>query len=365
MRNKPFTCKLVAFFFIAMLFAPQFAIAKNKRPGRPTAAVEVAQVIERKTSETINLVGTIHALKQSEISAEVDGRVVSFTKSEGTAVKKADLVVALDETPYRIQAQGARGRLSSARVALKKAELAKKRARKLFEQKIASEEMWQNAELDVETANADLVQRMAELEQAELDLDRCRARAPYDGYISRKLTEVGVWVQDGTGLFEIIDIKQVDVVVEAPERSIRQFALGTSAKVFIDAYPQMKFSGTVATVSPLADLKSRTFMVKIRVDNSNAVIKAGMSARVKVGGDGKRKTMLIPRDAILWRARKAIVFTVTDGTVKEITVSLGRQMGELVVATGDIYPGLKLVVTGNEILRNGDPVKIVGEKTFN
>ncbi len=367
MQNKFSAVHLCALLAITLIIAPQQGLAqkkKDKKNGRPPATVELATVIERNISASINLTGAVRALTESVVAAEVNGRVVKFSKKEGDEVKRNETVALLDGTSYRIILRGAKGQLVKAEIALERARLAAKRAKELFEQKIASEEVEQNAELDVKTAEAEIMLRKAELEQAEYNLARCEVKAPYNGFVARKLTDVGNWVNDGDGLFEIIDIHKVEVVVEAPERYLNEFSIGREAQVTIDAYPGKTFKGKVVAVSPKADLKSRTFRVKVGMDNPNSAIKAGMLARVTVTTSEQKNAVLIPRDAIVWRARRAMVFTVNEGKAKSSIVTIGRQQGVFVEASGAIKPGMKLVVTGNEILRDGSPVNVVGEKSY-
>ncbi|VAX24777.1 hypothetical protein MNBD_NITROSPINAE04-1835 [hydrothermal vent metagenome] len=367
MQNKFSAVSLCALLAIMLIVAPQQGLAqkkKDKKKGRPPAVVELATVIERNISASINLTGAVQALTESVVAAEVNGRVIKFSKKEGDEVKRNETVALLDRTSYRIILRGAKGQLVKAEIALERARLAAKRAKELFEQKIASEEVEQNAELDVKMAEAEIMLRKADLEQAEYNLARCEVRAPYNGFVARKLTDVGNWVNDGDGLFEIIDIHRIEVVVEAPERYLREFSMGREAQVTLDAYPGKTFKGKIAAVSPKADLKSRTFRVKVGMDNPNSAIKAGMLARVTVTTSEQKDVVLIPRDAIVWRARRAMVFTVNEGKAKSAIVTIGRQQGAFVEASGAIKRGMKLIVTGNEILRDGSPVNVVGEKSY-
>lgn len=361
---------VIGFFCISLslcLTAPTSALAQKKggAPAAPPAPVEVSAAIEKDVSAPIELVGTAHALTDSVISAEEDGRVVSFDNIEGDFVKKSDTVVLLDETPYKLNARAARGTLEKAKVALARARLAEERVKELYIEEVASEEARQNAELETRAAVAEVMLRQAQLEQAEYELSRCKVKAPFSGYISRKIVDVGEWVKKGDGLFEVIDIHKVDIVVEAPERFIADLAKGKKASVKLDAYPGRTFEGSIKVVFPKADIKTRTFMVKIEVGNKDGMIKAGMVSRVSVASGKGKKAVLIPRDAVVRRARKSVVFTIgEDGAARMITVTLGRQYGESVEVKEGIHAGDILIVTGNEILRDGQPVRVVGEKSF-
>lgn len=357
---------LATLVFLAAAPAPSLAQAKgNGAKAAPAAPVELAPVIQKDVSTTIELVGTARPGAKAMISAEAPGRVVFFGKVEGDEVKKDEPVVSLDETLYKIEVNAARGALKKAVAALEKARLAEKRVRELYKKNVASEEAMQNAALEVKAAEAEAALREADLARAEYRLSRLKVRAPFDGRISRKLVEAGEWVKEGDGLYEIVNLERVDVIVEAPEMNIESFTRGKRATFTLDAHPGASYEGVVRAVAPRADVKTRTFTVRIGVDNSKGDILAGMMARVSISADEPEKATMIPRDAVVWRARKPVVFTVDDeGRAKEIPVRLGRQRGELVEALGDLRAGLPLVVTGNEILRDGQPVAVVGERRY-
>ncbi|MGK7346327.1 MAG: efflux RND transporter periplasmic adaptor subunit [Candidatus Nitrospinota bacterium M3_3B_026] len=354
---------LVVIIALAAGPAPSFAQAGNG--GAPPAPVEVAPVIQKDVSTSVELVGTVHPGAEAMVSAEAPGRVISFSKIEGDKVKEGEPVVSLDDTLYRIEVNTARGALQKAQAALEKARLAEERARELYKQKVASEEAMQNAALEVKAAKAEVALRKADLARAEHNLSRLKVRAPFDGWISRKLVEAGEWVKEGDGLYEIINLDRVDVIVEAPEVNIESFTRGKKTGFTLDAHPGAAYEGRIRAVSPKADAKTRTFMTRIGVDNRKGDILAGMVARVNIPAGEPEKTIMIPRDAVVWMARKPVVFTVDgDGRAKAVPVRLGRQRGELVEARGDLREGLPLVVTGNEILRDGQPVDVVGERSY-
>lgn len=350
---------LTLIIFCVVVTAPQDSLAQKKTRARPPVPVELKPVIEKEISASINLIGTVRALKESVISTEVDGRVIAINKKEGDVATEGEVIVALDEAPYRIRVRAAEGNELKAIAALEKAKLAARRARKLFTKEITSEELKQNAEWDVKAAEGELVIRKAELEQARLNLARCRIKAPYDGFFAKKLTDIGYWVKNGDGLFEMVDIHMVEVQVEAPERHIKAFTIGSHVQVTLDAYPEKVFKGAIDAISPKGNIKTRAFTVKISIDNEKSEIKAGMLARAQFSTELKTKVILIPRDAVVWKSRKALVFTVDgEGKAKSRQVILGRQHGDLVEAKGGLVPGLKVIVTGNEILRDGQNVAV-------
>ena len=353
--------------FAISIFALQSGAQQKKKSGkvqRPPASVEVASIIEKEVVASVELVGNVRAATEATVSAEIDGRIVSFSKREGEPAAKGEAVLRLDESLSAIRAREAKGRLVQAIANLKKAELAARRANELYEKKIASMENKQNADLDVDWAMSAVVLREAELDLADYELDQANIRAPFAGFITKRHTQTGAWVKKGDKVFDIVDTRMVEIITEIPEHLIASASKAKTAQLSFDAYPGKTFEGDIAALVPRANPKTRTFPVRIVMDNPEFLIKAGMFVRIILPTSKKKKAMLIPRDAVVWRFRKAFVFTADEkGKVRSYTVTLGRQYGEKVEAISrELSAGMKLVVTGNEILRDGQTVRVVGEK---
>jgi len=347
----------------AALFSTAPAAQSKKKKGRPPATVLVAEIMEKEVSASVELVGSVRALTDVTVSAETTGRVEKFSKREGDAVRKGEAVCLLDKTTNKIRAREAKGRLDFAVADLKKAELASIRARDLYSEKVASLENMQNAELDVESKKSNLDLRLAELDQAEYELERTSIRAPFGGFITKRYADTGAWVEKGDNIFDIVNTRKVEVITEIPEHLISVASNSKEVQVALDAYPGKIFAGKIAALVPKANPKTRTFPVRIVLDNPKFLIKAGMFVRVSIPSEVKKKALLIPRDAVVWRFRKALVFSADkEGKVKSYRVKLGRQYGERVEAKGNISVGMMLIVSGNEILRDGQKVMVAGEK---
>ena len=347
MRQKKIFSGLVLLIAMVSLFTisandamAQAGKKKGKKSKRPPASVEVAVVMEEEVAGSVEIVGSARAFTQTAVSAEVMGRIVAFGAREGDNVKKGDVVVSLHDALFLIKEREAQGRLRQADAALKKAELAARRANELYVKKVASLENKEYADLDVEVAHANLELRTAELDNAKYNLDRTKISAPFTGFITRRYVAEGSWVEKGDKIFDMVDTSKVEVIAEIPEHLISAATKGKIAQLEFDAYIGKKFEGVIASLAPKANPKTRTFPVRIEMDNPGHAIKDGMFVRVSLLSQDRRKAMLIPRDAVVWRFRRALVFTAgAEGKVKSFSVKLGRQFGERVVATGDITTG--------------------------
>lgn len=201
-------------------------------------------------------------------------------------------------------------------------------------------------------------------------LDKHTIRAPFDGVVTEKQSEAGRWVKQGDPIASMVDLNIADVVVDLPEQYVAQVRLGTPARVEVDALPDVQIEAVVTRIVPQAQRQGRTFPVKVEVQNSvddqgQPMLKAGMLARVAIPLGRPRDSLVVPKDALVLGGPTPTVMRVVPDrenqgqwTVAIIPVQTGVATGNQIEILGDVQPGDRVVVRGNERLRPGMPVRI-------
>ncbi len=218
-------------------------------------------------------------------------------------------------------------------------------------------------------ARARMDRQQNEVERLEDIRTKYTMVAPFDGYVTAKRTEVGEWVDKGQVVAEVIELKQVDVEAMVPENDVHKIRPGMEAKVIAPSLANQVFSGTVVIIVPQADARSRTFRVKVRVNNSESsgrpVLKGGLFADVLLPVGEPQKVMLVPKDAIvLGGPSPAVVVFEPDmpggdeGKVRPVNIELGVSEEERVAVRGELSPGDLVVVRGNERLFPDQRVRV-------
>ncbi len=202
----------------------------------------------------------------------------------------------------------------------------------------------------------------AEVERLTEQYQRHTMFAPFDGYVTAELTEVGQWVMQGDPVAEIAELSQVDVEIGVLEDYVARLNTTVIGDVEIPSLRGRRFEGKVAIINPQADARSRTFPVKVRVPNEEhskvPLLKAGMFARVTLGVGDPVAVPLIPKDAVVLNAKAPLVYVVdTDAKsgksiARPVPVTLGASRGLWIsVGPGEIKEGDQVVIEGNERLR--------------
>lgn len=247
-------------------------------------------------------------------------------------------------------------------------------AQRLLEKlKITRESRLQQARSKVE-AQEEEIKRLQEL-KAEYTI-----RAPFSGYVTSKNTELGQWVARGETVLEIIQLDPIELVVPVPQTYIQSLqqtlekhrANNTKlmAQVAVDSLPQL-LEGEVVTIIPQADLRSRSFPVKIRLKNprmpSGHLLKAGMLARGTMFIGDEADIMLVKKDALVLSSHDKSLYVVsqdpkTQQTIARLVpVEVGASIEDWIQVVGDVKPGDQVVVVGNERLRPGQSIAVAKE----
>jgi RND family efflux transporter MFP subunit len=323
----------------------------------PRSRVQYTLVRQHEIQKRVQLPGTVEAPKSSQVASEVEGAVAELHAREGQHVNKGAPLVSLkaEHLEYELQAAEAQHREAEARFALAERNL--ERSKNLFEGEILSRQQLDDARFELEAWRGRIDQLAAEIRRIRLDLERSVVTAPFSGIVAAELTEVGQWVGKGTTVMELISPYQLEVRVEVPERHYGDFKTGTAVNVTFDAVPGYEITGNVASVVPRASAQARTFPLRVRIDDEQGRIGAGMIAKVSLAAGEGRQALLVPKDALVTRGSDRFVYVVeSDQAVKMLPVTTGIGVGSWVEVRGPVSTESKVITRGNERIRPGQQV---------
>ena len=319
--------------------------------------VEIVEVQEQDVVEWIHDIGSISADKRVTLSAEVGGKVAEIGAEMGDQVAKGDLLARLDDERNRIARDRALADVETAEANLENSKREAEREASLFEDKITSEHSIDQAELKARIDAGQLKVARAALAAAERNLSDSKIVSPIDGEITRRHIDAGELVQPGTPLFDIVNIDRVKVTIQVSERDITAIRKGQSCEISVDGYPGIVFSGAVSSIGAEADEQTRTFPAEILVVNDRAErLLPGFIGRVQIRGRTFKNAIFLPQEVIVQREGQPVVFVVGSDTASARTVELGYAHRGKVIITEGLSPGDKVVVTGQQSLRNNAKV---------
>ena len=364
---------------IWFLWKPSTSRNGPSRRQRPEAAVavELAPVERIDLSEIGDYTGTLSPLSEFLLAPKIAGRLEKILVHIGDTVRGGDLVAVLDDEEYSQQVSQANAELEVARASLQQVSSALENARREFQRteelrkkKIASESQRDAAEAEftsqqakMKVALAQVAQKEAALNIANLRLLYTRIRVPNNGgaeqVIGERFVDQGALLAPNTPIVSILDIRKLIAVIHVIEKDYFKIKTGQQTMITTDALPGKTFSGKVVRIAPLLKEKSREARVEIEVDNPGMILKPGMFIRLQILYAVHDDATVVPVAALVKRDEVQGVFQVDHTTqqARFIPVSIGIiQRGQAEVLT----PALngKVVTLGNHLLEDKTAVQL-------
>ncbi len=346
-------------FFILICALPNLSTGENKQEETMGPAnVVISKVTTGSIAPEEEYVGTVYYIEVSNLSSEASGMVEDITFEEGQRTEKGAPLVKLNSELLEKKLQA---RVASYEQILSDLERARndyRRIKDLFSKKIVAEKDYDDQRFQVEGLEKKVGALKAEVEHLEIELKKTLIKAPFSGVIIKKHIARGDWLSPGKTVATIASDGAMDLIVEVPETVIKYLRPGMA--VDANAGEEEK-RGIIAAIIPRGDIATRTFPIKIRIKNGASLME-GMEARVKLPVGEKIDALLVPRDAVLNRFGETTVVLVVDSKATIIPVKVVGYRGMMAgINAKKISEGMKVVVKGNERLRDGQPVNIIKE----
>ncbi len=350
--------------------------ATSATPGPAGVPVTVAKPVVKEITEWDEFTGRFDAVESVEVRARVNGYLAEVHFTEGSIVRKGDLLLTIDQRPFKIAVEEALAALASASARLQFAEQELRRVEETARTGASPVRLLDQRRQELITARADRDRAKTALDRANLDLEFTEVRAPVAGRISRKLVSEGNLVQaNATLLTTIVALDPIYFYFDVDEQSyLGYLRMGQSGE-----RPRLRDSGEIAEVV-LPDEK--TYARKGRIDfidnrldpgtgtmrgravfqNKDLFLTPGMFGRVRIPGSGAYKAVLIPDEAVATDQSRRIVYAVgADGSVSSLPIRLGPRIDGYRVVRSGLKGDETIVVNG--ILRVRPGVKLAPKLT--
>lgn len=344
-------------FFIFLLGLGSFSWAQ----GPPPTPVVVSPVLERQVRQSVVLVGTATPRVRSLFAAEVEGLVKELYVDEGDTVKEGQVLAKLGSSILEIQLEVARAVRNEAKERYLQAKDELERSVKLRQSQSIAEKKFLDDRFEAMAWEKRVRQREAQVSQLEDLLAKKTIVAPFSGFVAKKHTEVGQWVEQGGGIVTLIDLEYIHVLSQVPERYVDKIRMGDQTSVSVDALESERFPGKIIAIIPEGDREARTFPVKVEIKNKNFRTKSGMLCHVTFSLGKPYPALLVPKDALVNRDNQKLVFVYENDIVRLIGLDVKGYHGGMAEVSGELKPGLLVVIRGNERLRDGQKVQVIRE----
>lgn len=316
-------------------------------PGAMALPVETARVLAVDLALDATAVGSLRSNESVVLRPETAGRIAAINFRDGVAVARGALLVSLDAATQAAE-------FAQARANLGLAQANQKRTQELFEKKFISQQSLDNT-------GAALKVQEAAVALAQARLDKMRIKAPFAGVVGIRNVSIGDYVKEGQELINLEDIGTLKIDFRLPESYLGQLKPGQSVEISTDALPGQRFAAVLDAINPLVDTNGRAISCRAHLSNAEGKLRPGMFVRVRLIFERRSNVLLIPEQALVPDAKAPFVYRVADGKAARVPVKPGIRRNAQVEIVEGLQAGDEIVTAGQLKLRDGAPVRSVGE----
>ena len=366
--------------------------------GRDEAAKPVqAEAVRQETvHRAVEVVGTLAAVDEVTISSEAEGRVSKLLADLGDRVRAGQVLVELDreKSGYNLaQQKAAHARalakfgaadsahlppiektpdVQKAQAELVQAKQSFERAQELHKRQLVPKQTLDDAETMLQSKQASYDASLQNAKNLRADIDASEAamkladrqlrdtdiRAPFDGYVQKRLVSLGEYVKVQTPVMSVVRIDPLKVTAEIPEKMAPWIKIGEGVDLHVDAYPDTPLTGKISRISPAVNTATRAFPFEALVPNGDALLKPGTFARVHIVSGKIDQVLTVPYSAIQYRYGVNRVFVVNGDRLSARELKVGERIEDRIEVVAGVKAGESVALTDVDKLAEGTRVAV-------
>lgn len=304
--------KLLVVIILAALAAGGWYYYSQRNAASEAPSFNTTTVARGDILQTVTATGTLEPVISVDVGSQISGLVKKLYVDFNSPVKKGDKLAEIDPATYQQRLRQAEANLASAEASNHLQRMNTERIKGLFDQKLVTQQEYDQAIAQLQQSNAQLVTNRAAVENAKVDLERCTISSPIDGIVMNKQTEEGKTVAASLNapvLFTIAnDLTRMQITAAVSEADIGTVAVGQEVTFTVDAFPGRSFRGEVVQVrnAPKTVSNVVTYDTIINVNNSDQKLRPGMTANVSVIVARRDNTIRLPNSALRVRIPEGV-----------------------------------------------------------
>jgi membrane fusion protein (multidrug efflux system) len=294
-------------------------------------------------SEFVISTGTLKPDEEVDLAFETSGKIVGINFTEGTRVKKGDLLAKINDRPLQAQ-------LEKLQAQLKMSEAKEFRQRSLLDKDAISQESYDQVQTDVQSIKADINLIKARISETEL-------RAPFDGIIGLRNLSEGSYATSATRISHLVKMSPLKIEFSIPEKYASEIKIGYPLTFKIEGIEQV-FNASVYAVDPKADVDIHNIVLRAMYPNKNEELKSGRYAEITLQMSNKENAIAIPTEALIPEMEGQKVFIYKNGKAQTVKVTTGLRTESKIQVTAGLKFGDTLITSGIMQLRQGLAIKL-------
>jgi HlyD family secretion protein len=385
---------ILGILLIAVVFGGGYVLKHRKVEAAQVTVknVKTQKVASGSLSTLVDYASKFDPVQEVQVFPKTGGKVSSLNVDIGDKVTSGQVLFALDTSELQSQLQIQQAALAAAQANLSRTSLTSQqtldksqityndakdnyeKTKTLYDAGAVSKQeldgaktKYDNAAIDLKSAQQDLAtaaaqaqveQARASVNSAQIQLNNVTVTSPISGIVSAEDVKVGEIASSQSGSVTVIDSSTMIAEISVPDIVIGKIQIGQTVPVSINAMKDKSVTGVIDKISPNANSKDNSYLVKVKIDNSKHDLIAGMFIKISLPAENKNNILIVPNQAIRMENNVNYLYVVVNGMVKKVAVSVGISNNKNTEVTGSITEGMDIIIEGQSFLNEGEKVKI-------
>lgn len=330
---------------------------EKKASGRPPTLITTTQAKAGTMEMAEETLGTLEALIDPKVGAEIAGKVVKIAAGSGKAVRKGDLLAIIDDADAALQHRADEAERKRVEALLSQQERVVERQQQLVQKGFISQNAADDARAQRDALREQLAAARARGEQSLRNQGKARILAPFDGVVETQIASVGDYVKVGDPLLHLVSSSKLRAHLPFPESAAPRLKKGQAVILTSPLLPGNEIRGTVSEIKPGVSETGRALDVLVDIEN-HAGLRPGGTVNAAVVVAKREDAILVPEQSVVLRPAGKIVYVIADGKAVQHVVEVGAKRAGMVEIVKGLPAGATVALDGAGFLTHNAAVTV-------
>lgn len=342
---------LLAFFLTACSEKPV------EKKGAPPTLITTTQAKAVALEVSERTLGSLEAVNDPKISAEIAGKIIKVSVRAGEVVKKGQLLAQIDPRDAAHQVEADRGEAARLSALLVQQERVVARQTELVQKNFISKNALDDVSAQRDALKNQLASAQARAGLSHNNVRKTKVSAPFDGVVEEQLVAAGDYIKLGDPMFKLVSNTKLRAHLPFPESAAPRLKVGMPVRISSPLAPGSVIEGVVEDIRPTVSEGNRAIDVIARLNNPGE-LKGGGSVDAAVVSGQKEQAIVVPEQSVVLRPAGKVVYLIAEGKAKQQVVQVGSKQRGVIEITGGLSGGESIALDGAGFLSEGAAVNV-------
>jgi RND family efflux transporter MFP subunit len=328
-----------------------------EKKGAPPTLITTTQAKAVALEVSERTLGSLEAVNDPKISAEIAGKIIKISVRAGEVVKKGQLLAQIDQSDAAHQVEADRGEAARISALLVQQERVVARQTELVQKNFISKNALDDVSAQRDALKNQLASAQARAGLSHNNVSKTKVSAPFDGVVEEQLVAAGDYIKLGDPMFKLVSNTRLRAHLPFPESAAPRLKVGMPVRISSPLAPGSLIEGVVEDIRPTVSEGNRAIDVIARLNNPGE-LKGGGSVDAAVVSGQKEQAIVVPEQSVVLRPAGKVVYLIAEGKAKQQVVQVGSKQRGVIEITGGLSGGETIALDGAGFLSEGAVVNV-------